>query len=242
MRPAFICDAVRTPIGRYGGALAGVRPDDLAAHVIGAVMERNPSVDWDQTDDVLFGAANQAGEDNRNVARMALLLAGMSVDVPGATINRLCGSGMEAVGQAARAIKTGEADLIVAGGAESMSRAPKVMAKPEAAFSRSAEMYDTTLGWRFVNPALEKRFGRDEMYQTAQNVADEFSISRADQDAFALRSQQRALAAMQNGRLACEPLLTHRFDLDAFRQAFEVAIDKRSARSIKVAFDLQGTP
>jgi acetyl-CoA acyltransferase len=167
-------------------------------------MERNPAVDWDRTDDVLLGAANQAGEDNRNVARMALLLAGISVDVPGVTLNRLCGSGMEAVGQAARAIKTGEADLILAGGVESMSRAPKVMAKPEAAFSRSAEMYDTTLGWRFVNPALEERFGRDEMYQTAQNVADEFSVSRPDQDAFALRSQQRASVAMKRGRLAAE--------------------------------------
>jgi 3-oxoadipyl-CoA thiolase len=204
MRPAFICDTVRTPIGRYGGALAAVRPDDLAAHVIGALVERNPTVDWDQTDDVLLGGANQAGEDNRNVARMALLLAGLSVDVPGATLNRLCGSGMEAVGQAARAIKTGEADLIVAGGVESMSRAPKVIAKPDAAFSRNAEMYDTTIGWRFVNPALEERFGRDEMYQTAENVAVEFAVSRADQDAFALRSQQRAAVATDNGRLASE--------------------------------------
>jgi len=201
VRTAYICDTVRTPIGRYGGALARVRPDDLAAHVIRTLMERNQSVDWDRTDDVLFGGANQAGEDNRNVARMALLLAGMSVDVPGATLNRLCGSGMEAVGQAARAIKTGEAELVIAGGVESMSRAPKVIAKPDAAFSRSAEIYDTTIGWRFVNPELEKRFGRDEMYQTAQNVADEYSVARTDQDEFAYRSQQRAVAAMKNGRL-----------------------------------------
>jgi len=204
MTAAFICDAVRTPIGRFGGALASVRPDDLAAHTIRQLMARNPAVDWDATDDVLLGCANQAGEDNRNVARMALLLAGMSVDVPGATVNRLCGSGMETIGQAARAIKTGEANLVIAGGVESMSRAPKVMPKAEAAFSRSAEIYDTTIGWRFVNPALEERFGRDEMYQTAQNVAVEFNVSREDQDAFALRSQERALAAMQAGRFAKE--------------------------------------
>jgi len=204
MRQAYICDAVRTPVGRFGGALAEVRPDDLAAHVIRELMARNAGVDWDRTDDVLLGAANQAGEDNRNVARMALLLAGMSSDVPGATINRLCGSGMEAVGQAARAIKAGEADLVVAGGVESMSRAPKVIAKAESAYSRAAEMYDTTIGWRFVNPALEQRFGRDEMYQTAQNVADEYAVDRVDQDAFALRSQERAVAAIKNGRLAKE--------------------------------------
>ncbi len=204
MTQAFICDAVRTPIGRYGGALAGVRPDDLAAHVIRELVARHDSVDWERTDDVLLGGANQAGEDNRNVARMALLLAGMGVAVPGATINRLCGSGMDAIGQAARAIKTGEADLIIAGGVESMSRAPKVIAKAETAFSRAAEIYDTTIGWRFVNPAMEERFGRDEMYQTAQNVADEFATSREDQDAFALRSQERALAAIKRGRLAKE--------------------------------------
>jgi acetyl-CoA C-acetyltransferase len=204
MTGAFICDAVRTPIGRYGGALAAVRPDDLAAHTIRELMARNGSVDWDRTDDVLLGCANQAGEDNRNVARMAVLLAGMSTDVPGGTLNRLCGSGMDAVGQAARAIKTGEADLIIAGGVESMSRAPKVMPKAATAFARNAEMYDTTIGWRFVNPAMEERFGRDEMYQTAQNVADEFNVSREDQDAFALRSQERALAAMKSGRLAKE--------------------------------------
>ena len=204
MTTAFICDAVRTPIGRYGGALSAVRPDDLAAHVIRALMERNPGVDWEATDDVLLGCANQAGEDNRNVARMALLLAGMPVDVPGATVNRLCGSGMDTVGQAARAIKAGEADLIVAGGVESMSRAPKVMPKAESAFSRSSEIYDTTIGWRFVNPAMMERFGRDEMYQTAQNVAEEYEIARDDQDQFALRSQQRAVAAIESGRFKRE--------------------------------------
>ena len=204
MSEAFVCDPIRTPIGRFGGALSAVRPDDLAARTITALIERNPGVDWEATDEVILGAANQAGEDNRNVARMALLLAGMSVDVPGVTVNRLCGSGMEAIGQAARAIKTGEADLVVAGGAESMSRAPKVIPKPGAAFSRSAEMYDTTIGWRFVNPVMEQRFGRDEMYQTAENVAREFEIARADQDAFALRSHQRAVDAIAAGRLAEE--------------------------------------
>ena len=204
MNRAFICDAVRTPIGRFGGGLATVRPDDLAAHTIRELMARNAAVDWDRTDDVLMGCANQAGEDNRNVARMALLLAGMATDVPGATVNRLCGSGMDAVGQAARAIKTGEADLVIAGGVESMSRAPKVIPKAGSAYSRNAEIYDTTIGWRFVNPAMEERFGRDEMYQTAQNVADEFDVSREDQDAFALRSQERAVAAMKSGRLAKE--------------------------------------
>jgi len=204
MTHAFICDAVRTPVGRFGGALAGVRPDDLAAHTIRELIARNAAVDWDRTDDVLLGCANQAGEDNRNVARMALLLAGMSTDVPGGTLNRLCGSGMDAVGQAARAIKAGEADLVIAGGVESMSRAPKVIPKAGTAFSRNAEIYDTTIGWRFVNPAMEERFGRDEMYQTAQNVADEFNVSREDQDGFALRSQERAQAAMTSGRLAKE--------------------------------------
>lgn len=201
---AFVCDAIRTPVGRFGGSLSSVRPDDLAARTIATLIERNQGVDWDATDDVIFGAANQAGEDNRNVARMALLLAGMSVDVPGVTVNRLCGSGMEAIGLAARSVKTGEADLVVAGGAESMSRAPKVIAKPDAAFSRSAEMYDTTIGWRFVNPEMERRFGRDEMYQTAENVAREFEISRQDQDAFALRSHERAIDAIKAGRMADE--------------------------------------
>ncbi|MFQ5553855.1 MAG: 3-oxoadipyl-CoA thiolase [Acidimicrobiia bacterium] len=204
MMEAFVCDSVRTPIGRFGGALSTVRPDDLAAHVVASLIERNAGVDWDATDDVILGAANQAGEDNRNVARMALLLAGMAVDVPGVTVNRLCGSGMESIGLAARAIKTGEADLIVAGGAESMSRAPKVMPKPEAPFSRSTEMYDTTIGWRFVNPAMEARFGRDEMYQTAENLAREMEIAREDQDRFALRSHERAIDAIKAGRLAEE--------------------------------------
>ena len=204
MPEAFIVDAIRTPIGRFGGALAAVRPDDMLAHTMRTVMERNPSVDWDATDDVIMGAANQAGEDNRNVGRMAVLLSGMAAEVSGTTINRLCGSGMEAVGYAARSIKTGEADLILAGGVESMSRAPKVMAKAETAFSRTTEAYDTTIGWRFTNPRLEERFGKDEMPGTAENVAQEFAISRKDQDAFALRSQERTAAAVASGRLAAE--------------------------------------
>jgi 3-oxoadipyl-CoA thiolase len=204
MAEAFIVDSIRTPIGRFGGALAGVRPDDLLALTMKTVMDRNPRVDWDVTDDVIMGAANQAGEDNRNVGRMAVLLAGMAAEVPGTTLNRLCGSGMEAVGYAARSIKTGEADLILAGGVESMSRAPKVMAKAEAAYSRATEVYDTTIGWRFTNPRLAERFGKDEMPGTAENVAVEFAISRDDQDAFAYRSQQRTAAAMAAGRLADE--------------------------------------
>lgn len=204
MAEAFICDAIRTPVGRFGGALAAVRPDDLLAHTMRTVIERNPSVDWTATDDVMMGAANQAGEDNRNVGRMAVLLSGMDPVVPGTTINRLCGSGMEAVGYAARSIKTGEADLIMAGGVESMSRAPKVMAKAESAFSRATEVYDTTIGWRFTNPKLAERFGKDEMPGTAENVAAEFAISREDQDAFALRSQQRTAAAIASGRLGQE--------------------------------------
>lgn len=204
MAEAFIVDSIRTPIGRFGGALAPVRPDDLLALTMRTVMERNPGVDWDRTDDVIMGAANQAGEDNRNVGRMAVLLSGMASEVPGTTLNRLCGSGMEAVGYAARTIKTGEADLILAGGVESMSRAPKVMAKAEAAYSRATEVYDTTIGWRFTNPKLAERFGKDEMPGTAENVAQEFEISREDQDAFAHRSQQRTAAAMASGRLADE--------------------------------------
>lgn len=204
MTEAFICDSIRTPIGRFGGALAPVRPDDLLALTMTTLMERNPGVEWDATDDVVMGCANQAGEDNRNVARMAVLLAGLSSDIPGTTVNRLCGSGMEAIGLAARAIKVGEADLILAGGVESMSRAPKVMPKAESAYSRAAEVYDTTIGWRFVNPRLEDRVGRDEMPMTAENVATEFDVSRADQDAFALRSQQRAAAAIASGRLGEE--------------------------------------
>ena len=204
MAEAFICDSSRTPVGRFGGALAQVRPDDLLALTMRTVMERNQGVDWSLTDDVMMGAANQAGEDNRNVGRMAVLLSGMATDVPGTTLNRLCGSGMEAVGYAARSIKAGEADLILAGGVESMSRAPKVMPKAESAYSRSSEIYDTTIGWRFTNPRLAELFGKDEMPGTAENVAQEFDISRDDQDAFAVRSQQRTAAAIASGRLADE--------------------------------------
>ncbi len=204
MTEAFLCDSIRTPIGRFGGALSGVRPDDMAALTIATLMERNPHMGWDATDDVILGCANQAGEDNRNVARMAVLLSGLPVDVPGTTVNRLCGSGMEAIGLAARAVKTGEADLVVAGGVESMSRAPKVMPKATAAFDRTSEIYDTTIGWRFVNPRLEERFGRDEMPSTAENVAREFGVGREDQDRFALRSHQRAAAAIASGRMADE--------------------------------------
>ena len=204
MQEAFVVDSIRTPIGRFGGALAPVRPDDLAALVIASLRERNPLVDFDVVDDVYLGCSNQAGEDNRNVARMSLLLAGLSEDVPGATINRLCGSGMEAVGLAARAVRVGEADLVVAGGVESMSRAPKVLAKAESAFDRSVRVHDSTIGWRFVNPKMEERFGVDEMTGTAENVAREFDVSRNDQDEFALRSQHRAAIAMESGRLAEE--------------------------------------
>jgi 3-oxoadipyl-CoA thiolase len=204
MSEAFICDAVRTPFGRYGGTLASIRPDDLAALPVRALVERNPNVDWGALDDVLFGCANQAGEDNRNVARMALLLAGLPKEVPGSTVNRLCGSSMDAVGVAARAIKSGEADLIVAGGVESMSRAPFVMSKAETAFSRTAEIFDTTIGWRFVNPAMKSKYGTDSMPETAENVAEDFHVSRADQDAFALRTQQRWAKAHAAGFFACE--------------------------------------
>ncbi|GMV64049.1 MAG: acetyl-CoA acetyltransferase [Parvibaculum sp.] len=201
---AFICDAVRTPIGRYGGVLAGVRADDLGAVPLMALMERNPDVNWERVDDVIFGCANQAGEDNRNVARMSALLAGLPETVPGSTMNRLCGSGMDAVGTAARAIKAGEAGLMIAGGVESMSRAPFVMGKATAAFSRDAEIHDTTIGWRFVNPLMKRQYGVDSMPETAENVAEDFQISREDQDAFAWRSQQRAGAAIAAGRLAAE--------------------------------------
>ena len=204
MTQAFVCDAVRTPIGRFGGALATVRTDDLAAHPIAALMARNPGVDWAALDDVIYGCANQAGEDNRNVARMASLIAGLPVSVPGATVNRLCGSGLEALSQAARAIRCGEADFVLAGGVESMSRAPFVMAKAETPFSRKAEVYDTTLGWRFVNPAIERVHGVDSMAETAENVAEEHQIAREDQDRFALWSQQKAAAAQAKGRLAKE--------------------------------------
>ncbi|HEY8539909.1 MAG TPA: 3-oxoadipyl-CoA thiolase [Steroidobacteraceae bacterium] len=195
MRQVFICDAIRTPIGRYGGALAQVRTDDLGAIPIKALMERNKGVDWAAVDDVYFGCANQAGEDNRNVARMSALLAGLPDCVPGATINRLCGSGLDAVNLAARAIRTGEAELVIAGGVESMTRAPFVMGKADTAFSRTAKIEDTTIGWRFINPIMKEKYGVDSMPETAENVAEEFKISRADQDAFALRSQQRYAAA-----------------------------------------------
>src|SRR6478736_1286417 len=204
MKEAFVCDAVRTPFGRYGGALATTRADDLAAIPIRALMERNPKVDWSAVEDVVYGCANQAGEDNRNVARMALLLAGLPEEVPGSTVNRLCGSSLDAVATAARAIKSGEVDLVIAGGVESMSRAPFVMAKADAAFSRSIKVEDTTIGWRFVNPAMKAKYGTDSMPETAENVAADFKVSREDQDAFALRSQQRALAAQASGALAEE--------------------------------------
>jgi acetyl-CoA acyltransferase len=204
MTEAFICDAVRTPIGRYGGALSAVRADDLAAIPIAALVKRNAGVDWAAVDDVVLGCANQAGEDNRNLARMAALLAGLPVQVPGVTVNRLCGSGLDAVAIAARQVRSGEAGLIVAGGAESMSRAPYVVSKPDAAFTRGQQMFDTTIGWRFVNPMMKRQYGIDSMPETGENVAAEFAVSRADQDAFALRSQERALAAQANGRLAAE--------------------------------------
>ena len=204
MTDAYICAALRTPIGRYGGALAMVRPDDLAAVPLRALMQRHPSMDWGAVDDVVFGCANQAGEDNRNVARMALLLAGLPQEVPASTVNRLCGSGMDAVGIAARAIRAGEIGLALAGGVESMSRAPFVMPKSDAAFSRTNAVYDTTIGWRFVNPAMKQMYGTDSMPETAENVAAAYKVSRADQDAFALRSQAKASAAQQNGRLARE--------------------------------------
>jgi acetyl-CoA acyltransferase len=204
MNDAFICDAVRTPFGRYGGALANVRTDDLAALPLVALRERNPKVDWEALDDVIYGCANQAGEDNRNVARMALLLAGLPQGVPGSTVNRLCGSSLDALATAARAIKAGEAELVVAGGVESMTRAPFVMPKADAAFSRANAVYDTTIGWRFVNPKMKERFGVDSMPETAENVAADFKIARADQDAFALRSQQRYAAAHAAGRFKDE--------------------------------------
>ncbi len=204
MNDAYICDAIRTPFGRYGGALAGVRPDDLGAIPIRALMTRNARVDWAALDDVIYGCANQAGEDNRNVARMSLLLAGLPAEVAGATINRLCGSSLDAIGIAARAIKSGETELMIAGGVESMTRAPFVLAKADSAFSRAAKIEDTTIGWRFVNPLMKALYGIDSMPETAENVAQEFGVARADQDAFALRSQERAAAAIAAGRLAEE--------------------------------------
>jgi acetyl-CoA acyltransferase len=204
MRDAYICDYVRTPIGRFGGVLSSVRADDLAAIPLRALVERNGGVDWEAIDDVVYGCANQAGEDNRNVARMAVLLAGLPTVIPGSTVNRLCGSGMDALTIAARAIKAGEAEIMIAGGVESMSRAPFVMPKADTAFSRNAEIYDTTIGWRFVNPLMKKQYGVDSMPETGENVAAEFNVSRADQDAFAVRSQDKAVAAQANGRLAKE--------------------------------------
>jgi len=204
MTEAFICDAVRTPIGRYGGGLSAVRTDDLGAIPTAALMARNPNTDWLTVDDIWMGCANQAGEDNRNVGRMSALLAGMPAQVPAVTLNRLCGSGLDAVGSAARAIKSGEVSLAIAGGVESMSRAPYVMSKAHSAFDRNVQTYDTTIGWRFVNPVFQKRWGTDSMPETAENLASQFEISRADQDAFALRSQQKAVAAQDEGRLAQE--------------------------------------
>jgi acetyl-CoA acyltransferase len=204
MENALICDAIRTPFGKYGGALSSIRTDDLAAIPLRALMERNPKVDWGAVDDVIYGCANQAGEDNRNVARMALLLAGLPKEVPGATVNRLCGSSMEAVSVAARAIKSGELSLVIAGGVESMSRAPFVMGKSESAFSRAVKIEDTTIGWRFVNPAMKEKCGTDSMPETAENIAEEWCISRADQDAFALRSQKRTAEAAKAGKFSDE--------------------------------------
>ncbi|MEI7428403.1 MAG: 3-oxoadipyl-CoA thiolase [Betaproteobacteria bacterium] len=204
MPVAYICDAIRTPIGRYGGVLSSIRTDDLGALPIQALMSRNPTVDWSKLDEVVYGNTNQAGEDNRNVAHMSSLLAGLPVDVPGSTVNRLCGSGMDAIGVVARAIASGQIQMAIAGGVESMSRAPFVMPKAETAFARANTVYDTTIGWRFVNPKMKKMYGVDSMPETAQNVADDYGVSRADQDAFALRSQEKALIAQNNGRLSKE--------------------------------------
>ena len=223
MTEAFICDYIRTPIGRFGGALSSMRPDDLGAVPLLALAARNAGIDWDAVNDVIFGCANQAGEDNRNVARMSLLLAGLPVSVPGTTINRLCGSGMDAVITAARAIKSGEAELLVAGGTESMSRAPFVLPKAETAFSRQAEIYDTTIGWRFVNPRMHELHGTDSMPETGENVARDFAVSREAQDAFAVRSQERAVAAQQSGRLG--------------REITPVAIPQKKGEAIIVSSD-----
>ncbi len=209
MNDALIIDAVRTPIGRYAGALSSVRADDLGAIPLRELLRRHPQIDWSEVDDLIYGCANQAGEDNRNVARMSALLAGLPTGVSAVTLNRLCGSGLDAVGSAARAIRSGEAGLVLAGGVESMSRAPLVLAKAESAFSRQAELYDTTLGWRFINPLMQQQYGIDSMAETAENVAEQFGISRADQDAFALRSQLRASAAQASGRLAREIVPVH---------------------------------
>ncbi|HEU6442620.1 MAG TPA: 3-oxoadipyl-CoA thiolase [Microvirga sp.] len=223
MRDAYICAYLRTPIGRYGGALSSVRADDLAAIPLKALVQRHPRIDFEAVDDVIYGCANQAGEDNRNVARMAVLLAGLPGSVPGTTINRLCGSGMDAVIAAARAIKAGEAELMIAGGVESMSRAPFVMPKAETAFSRATEIYDTTIGWRFVNPLMKSQYGVDSMPETGENVAEDYRVSREDQDAFALRSQQKAAAAQEGGRLA--------------REIVPVTIPKRKGEAVVVERD-----
>ena len=228
MKQAYICDAVRTPFGRYGGALSTVRTDDLAAVPIAALVARNPSVDWQRVDDVMLGCGNQAGEDNRNVARMAALLAGLPIEVSGTTLNRLCGSGMDAVATASRAIKAGEADLVIAGGVESMSRAPFVVGKPDVAFTRSMNMHDTTIGWRFINSKMRAAYGVDSMPETAEHVAAEFGISRTDQDAFALRSQQRAAAAQQRGDFA--------------REIVAVAVAQKNGPPVSVAVDEHPRP
>ena len=219
MKEAYICDAVRTPIGRYAGALATVRADDLGALPLKALQDRNPNVDWAAVDDVIYGCANQAGEDNRNVARMSLLLSGLPLDVPGCTLNRLCGSGMDAVGQSARSIKSGDTDLMIAGGVESMSRAPFVMAKAESAFSRQTNLFDTTLGWRFINTLFDAQYGTDSMPETAENLAETFSISRQDQDLFALRSQTRTLQAQKQGSFVEEiiPVYVHQRKAEALK-------------------------
>ena len=204
MRDVFICDAIRTPIGRYGGALSSIRPDDLLSLTLKALVQRNAGVNWPELNDVIIGCANQAGEDNRNVARMALLLSGLDVSIPGVTVNRLCGSGMDAIGTAARAIKSGEAEIMIAGGVESMSRAPMVLEKATEAFSRNVKMYDTTIGWRFINPEMQARYGTDSMIETAENIASEFNISRLDQDKFALWSQQKAIESQRNNSFDAE--------------------------------------
>ncbi|WP_431298657.1 3-oxoadipyl-CoA thiolase [Tabrizicola sp. BL-A-41-H6] len=240
MTDVFICDYIRTPIGRFGGSLSSVRADDLGAVPLRALMARNAGVDWEAVDDAIFGCANQAGEDNRNVARMSALLAGLPVGVTGTTINRLCGSGMDAVLVAARQIKAGEADLMIAGGVESMSRAPFVMPKADTAFSRNAEIYDTTIGWRFVNPLMKAQYGVDSMPETGENVAEDFAISRADQDAFALRSQAKASAAQANGRLAAEitPVTTQQRKGDALM----VDRDEHPRATTMEALSKLGTP
>ena len=246
MRTVFICDTIRTPIGRYGGALSSVRTDDLAAIPLRALTQRNPAADWQQLDEVILGCANQAGEDNRNVARMALLLAGLPQSVPGATVNRLCASGMEAIGSAARAIAAGDYEFAIAGGVESMSRAPFVIGKADSAFSRSADLYDTTIGWRFINPLMKKQYGVDSMPETGENVAEEFAVSREDQDAFALRSQQRAAKAQAAGFFAEEIVPV---EIPAKKGPTVVAVDEHprsdttleALAKLKPAFRMPGT-